>query len=139
VEGSPTTGSRYSSRPLLARSGAGAGTTVSLGQKTLAELQATGRRTEYTIPAGRMGNEQPINVTSEQWAAVLYERLDAAAKRACASLDARDLASQMRFKDCVQTGIGSAVAKIDRPVLTAYYKARTNGRDATIQIAKNQN
>lgn len=28
---------------------------------------ATGTRTEHTIPAGRMGNEQPINVTSEQW------------------------------------------------------------------------
>jgi|SRR6516162_3671010 UrcA family protein len=80
-----------------------------------------------------------LDLTRSEGAAVLYQRLQAAAKTVCASLDARDLASQMRFRDCVQTGIGSAVAKIDRPVLTAYYKAHTNGRDATIQIAKNQN
>jgi UrcA family protein len=80
-----------------------------------------------------------LDLTRSEGAAVLYERLHAAAKTACASLDARDLASQMRFKDCVQTGVGSAVAKIDRPVLTAYYKAHTNGRHAAIQIAKNQN
>jgi len=41
--------------------------TVSLGQKTLAGLQATGSKTEYTIPAGQIGNEQPITVTSEKW------------------------------------------------------------------------
>ena len=42
-------------------------TTVSLGQKTFAGLQATGTKTEYTIPAGQIGNEQPITVTSEKW------------------------------------------------------------------------
>ena len=42
-------------------------TTVSLGQKTLAGIQATGTKTEYTIAAGQIGNEQPITVTSEQW------------------------------------------------------------------------
>ena len=42
-------------------------TSVSLGQKTLAGLQATGSKTEYTIPAGQIGNEQPITVTSEKW------------------------------------------------------------------------
>ena len=42
-------------------------TNVSLGQKTLAGLQATGTKSEYTIPAGQIGNEQPITVTSEKW------------------------------------------------------------------------
>ena len=42
-------------------------TTVSLGQKTLAGLPATGTKTEYTIPAQQIGNEQPITVTSEKW------------------------------------------------------------------------
>jgi hypothetical protein len=41
--------------------------TVSLGQKTVAGLTATGTRIEYTIPAGQIGNEGPITVTSEQW------------------------------------------------------------------------
>jgi hypothetical protein len=67
-EGSPATASPVIT-PVRCLPGAGPalGTTVSLGQKTLAGLQATGTRTEHTIPAGRMGNEQPINVTSEQW------------------------------------------------------------------------
>jgi len=47
--------------------GAGSPTTVSLGQKTLAGLQTSGTKTEYTIPAGQIGNEQPITVTSEKW------------------------------------------------------------------------
>lgn len=68
VEGSPTTGSPATA-PTHCAPGAGPpqGATMSLGQKTVAGLQANGTRTEYIIPAGRMGNEQPINVTSEQW------------------------------------------------------------------------
>ena len=45
----------------------------------------------------------------------------------------------MRFKTCVESAIGSAVAKVDRPILTAYYKEHTRNRNATVQIAKNQN
>ena len=82
-----------------------------------------------------------LDLSRSEGAAVLYQRLEAAARTVCAPLDARtrDLATQMRFKGCVQTAIGSAVAKVDRPVLTAYYKAHTNDRNATTQIAKNQN
>jgi len=42
-------------------------TRVSLGQKTLYGLKASGTRLEYTIPAGAIGNEQPITVSSEEW------------------------------------------------------------------------
>ena len=80
-----------------------------------------------------------LDLTRSQGAAVLYQRLEGAARTVCASLDARDLASQMRFKGCVETAIGTAVAKVDRPALTAYYKERTKNRNAAIQIAKNQN
>lgn len=30
-------------------------------------LTTTGTRVEYTLPAGQIGNEQPITVTSEEW------------------------------------------------------------------------
>jgi hypothetical protein len=66
-EGSPATASPVTTSVRCVPGAGPQGTTVSLGQKTLAGLQATGTRTEHTIPAGRMGNEQPINVTSEQW------------------------------------------------------------------------
>lgn len=79
-----------------------------------------------------------LDLTRSEGVAVLYQRLEAAAKSVCASLDARDLTSQAHFKGCVESAIDSAVAKVDRPALTAYYKARTNDRNAAIQIAKNQ-
>ena len=77
-----------------------------------------------------------LDLTGSEGAAVLYQRIEAAAKTVCASLDGRDLASQMRFRGCSETAIGSAVAKVDRPILTAYHKARMNDRNAIIQIAE---
>lgn len=41
--------------------------TVSLGQKVVNGLTATGCRIVRTIPAGVLGNEQPITSTTEQW------------------------------------------------------------------------
>jgi hypothetical protein len=42
-------------------------TTESLGDQTIDGIHATGTRMTTTIPAGKMGNEQPILVTSERW------------------------------------------------------------------------
>lgn len=42
-------------------------TPVSLGQQTIEGLKASGTRLEHTIPAGEIGNELPITVSSEQW------------------------------------------------------------------------
>jgi hypothetical protein len=39
----------------------------SLGDGTIDGIHATGTRITTTIPAGKMGNEQPILVTSERW------------------------------------------------------------------------
>lgn len=41
--------------------------TESLGDQTIEGIQATGTRVTTTIPAGKIGNEQPIMVTSERW------------------------------------------------------------------------
>lgn len=40
---------------------------VSLGEKTIDGLRVQGSRTEFQIPAGEMGNELPITISSEQW------------------------------------------------------------------------
>lgn len=42
-------------------------TTENLGGQTIDGIHATGTRMLTTIPAGRMGNEQPMFVTSERW------------------------------------------------------------------------
>src|SRR5262249_10399325 len=80
-----------------------------------------------------------LDLTRSEGAAVLYERLASAARTVCNSLDGRDLASQMRFRSCVATPIGSAVGKVDRSALTAYYKTRTHDRHSAVQIANNHN
>jgi hypothetical protein len=41
--------------------------TESLGRRTFAGLPADGTRTTITIPAGQMGNEQPMQIVSEVW------------------------------------------------------------------------
>jgi hypothetical protein len=41
--------------------------TESLGKQTIEGVQAEGTRTTITIPAGQMGNERPIQITTERW------------------------------------------------------------------------
>jgi hypothetical protein len=38
-----------------------------LGEQTIEGVKATGKRTTTTIPAGAVGNEQPIKIVSEEW------------------------------------------------------------------------
>jgi hypothetical protein len=38
-----------------------------LGDQTINGIHATGTRVSHTIPAGKMGNEKPITVTTERW------------------------------------------------------------------------
>ena len=48
-------------------SGESAPTSENLGDQTIDGIHATGTRMTTTIPAGKMGNEKPIIVTSERW------------------------------------------------------------------------
>jgi hypothetical protein len=38
-----------------------------LGTQTIAEVQAQGNRSTRTVPAGQIGNTQPIQITNERW------------------------------------------------------------------------
>jgi hypothetical protein len=40
---------------------------VSLGERQVDGETVTGSRVEATIPAGAMGNEQPVKMSAEQW------------------------------------------------------------------------
>jgi len=50
--------------PLLPR---GKGETKSLGSREFDGIKAEGTMTTHTIPAGAVGNEKPILITSERW------------------------------------------------------------------------
>jgi hypothetical protein len=45
----------------------GQGVTTTLGSKDFDRVRADGSRTTWTIAAGKIGNEKPIDVVSERW------------------------------------------------------------------------
>lgn len=45
----------------------GEGVTTALGSRSFDGVRADGTRTTWTIPAGRIGNEKPIEIVSERW------------------------------------------------------------------------
>lgn len=61
----------------------------------------------------------------------LYDRLNYAAQQVCHSLDGRDLASRSAYKACVGDALARAVTEISQPDLQAYYRVKTQGRNAT--------
>ena len=81
-------------------------------------------------------NFADLDLSRSEGAAVLYQRLKGAADIVCAPLDDRDPERHLGFRACVQQAISTAVAKVDRPALTAYYEAKTSRRNATIRIAQ---
>jgi len=76
-----------------------------------------------------------LDLTHIQGVAVLYRRLKRAAETVCTPESSRDLGSQP-YKMCQQIALGTAVAKVDRPALTAYYRALFGGANATTQTAQ---
>lgn len=53
--------------PLAVRMPRDGGVTTSLGKRDFDGVAADGTRTAWTIPAGRIGNEKPIEIVSERW------------------------------------------------------------------------
>jgi hypothetical protein len=43
------------------------GVTTSLGSRDFDGVRADGTKTTWTIPAGRIGNEKPIEIVAERW------------------------------------------------------------------------
>jgi UrcA family protein len=79
-----------------------------------------------------------LDLSRNQDVAVLYNRLRAAAETVCAPLDDRQIAWHMNFTKCVKSLISSAVTKVDRPALTAYYMDQTSGHNPAVRTAQNQ-
>lgn len=65
-----------------------------------------------------------LDISTSQGAVVLYSRIRSASEGLCAPLDGRDLVSKFHVKACVQQGIEGAVAKVNRPALSALYAAK---------------
>jgi UrcA family protein len=65
-----------------------------------------------------------LDLTRIEGAAALYTRLRAAARRVCAPLDERPLERVELFNVCVANALSAAVAKVDQPLVSSYYRAK---------------
>ncbi len=67
-----------------------------------------------------------LDINNVEGDAALYHRLQSAAKSVCSEDEdnTRDLASESRVKTCESKAISDAVTQINRPTLTAYYRAK---------------
>lgn len=63
-------------------------------------------------------------------ATALYTRLRLAARQVCAPLESRELAGAQRFNTCVADALATAVATVDRPLVSDYYRTRLGGHSA---------
>jgi UrcA family protein len=79
-----------------------------------------------------------LNLASTEGAATLYKRLQGAGRDVCRPLESRMLGVQSIWRECFSRAVSDAVAKIDQPALTAYYRAKTDhGPMPAITTAKN--
>jgi UrcA family protein len=76
-----------------------------------------------------------LNLSTTEGAAVLYGRLRAAAENVCSEHNMEDLRNVFRVKVCVSTAISDAVAQIDQPALTSYYRAKVGHTTAVVRQA----
>jgi UrcA family protein len=76
-----------------------------------------------------------LDVTRVEGATTLYHRLQNAAKSVCSEDNTRDLASAIRVKACESNSISAAVTQINRPTLTAYYRAKVGDAKVALRQA----
>jgi UrcA family protein len=66
-----------------------------------------------------------LDLTHASGVAVLYRRIEFAAKEVCEPMMANDLHSVMISRRCVEEAIARAVGDVNAPSLTSYYLAKT--------------
>jgi UrcA family protein len=66
-----------------------------------------------------------LNLTNPQGIAALYRRITGAAQEVCGPAERTgSLLPRPGYRECVQRAIAEAVAKVDRPELSAYHAQR---------------
>jgi UrcA family protein len=90
----------------------------------VAALEIEQPRHKVVVKFGDLNLQRPDGV------AVLYQRLHTAATQACEPASPRDLGPMTSSEGCVAAAIARAIANINIPALTSYYKSR-NPREST--------
>jgi UrcA family protein len=92
--------------------------------------QADVADTDSTSPKQVLVHYADLDLIRSPGVIVLYRRLQGAAEAVCAPLDGRDAAHVVMFRHCVADAMSRAVTEVDQPALGAYYRAKTQGRNA---------
>jgi len=78
-----------------------------------------------------------LDLNRSEGVKILYHRLQHAAQTVCTPNQNRSLATKARFDSCIETNMQAAVAKIDRPLLTAYFQAQaTPGNPVPVRVVQ---
>jgi len=78
-----------------------------------------------------------LDLSHPEGAASLYQRLRVAAQTVCTTVSDRGADRASRDKACVSEAVATAVAQINRPILSAYYRSKLGIGNASLRQASN--
>jgi UrcA family protein len=87
-------------------------------------------------PPRQVVNFADLDVSRPQGIAILYRRIESAARGVCGHVSERELSQAIRWHVCLDEAIARAVSTVSLPALTRYYRVKTGLGDAPQQIAK---
>ena len=67
-----------------------------------------------------------LDLSKAAGAQTLYKRIKAAARQVCGSIDGYTYMKSQRWRECYQSAIADAVARVDRPSLTALHQQQSS-------------
>jgi len=90
-------------------------------------------------PAHMAVSYADLNLNSDAGIAVLYKRLKYAARQVCGDGDTTSLARGRDTTHCINNAMSEAVARVNSPMLTSLYNAKTGkaeSKEATLAQAR---
>ena len=94
---------------------------------SLTSVMAAESASEPSVPTYKV-NFEDLDLRTAAGNEQLYRRIRTGAESVCRTSEGRDLADIARHKSCMEDAVADAVAKIDKPTLTASYLAHHGGQ-----------
>ena len=105
-------------------------TIIAFGFATISVANADSPPETLTVQFG------DLNLNNAQGVDALYKRIKNAAKSVCSHFEGRTLKEKRLYSDCVETALSTAIARVDRPVLSRYLVERSaKPSNASVPVA----
>ena len=105
-------------------------TIIAFGFATISVANADSPPQTLTVQFG------DLNLNNAQGVDALFKRIKHAAKSVCNQYEGRTLKEKQLYSDCVETALSTAIARVDRPVLSRYLVERSaRPRDVSVPVA----